>query len=419
MQTMITNQDAEYALDIVKDICKQVGPGLPATSQERQRAAILQKELERHLGSGHVAVEKFTLAPRAFVGSIPVSAVLMLLAALLNIMAGHSAGATSLVTAIASVFFSILSVLVVVFEFILGFEFIDPVFKKKGSINVVGTLGPGAGNAKRLLLLSGHHDSAPENTWFGLLGYGFLIASPTWMIGLIVMLAMSVILMTGLIVGSPTIVRFGTLGWVLMIYPILPSVIYGVFFNRGWKGGGTVPGAADNLSACAAVVAICRFLVNNPSQIPADTEIRFVSFGSEEAGYRGSRRYLRRHMDELKRLDARLLNFETIADPEITVLTSDLNNTVKNSPEMVQSVIAAAERAQVTYKVKAAGPGVANDSGPFSKAGIKATTLLGFRMPEQMLAFYHQKSDTPEVLTMEPLLNVLKLALEWVRCGGE
>ena len=115
-----------------------------------------------------------------------------------------------------------------------------------------------------------------------------------------------------------------------------------------------MPGAADNLSASALSVAMCRFLVKNPSYIPADTEIRFVSFGSEEAGLRGSRRYVERHLDELKRLDARLLNFETVAHPEIDILTSDVNGTVKNSPEMVKSVVAAAERAGVPYKVKSA-----------------------------------------------------------------
>ena len=46
------------------------------------------------------------------------------------------------------------------------------------------------------------------------------------------------------------------------------------------------------------------------------------------------------------------------------------------------------------------------------------TTLLGFGMRE-MVAFYHQKWDTPEVVPIEPLLNVLKLSLEWVRNGGE
>jgi aminopeptidase YwaD len=76
-----------------------------------------------------------------------------------------------------------------------------------------------------------------------------------------------------------------------------------------------VPGAADNLSACATVLATCRFLLENPAFIPQDTEIRFISFGSEEAGLRGSRRYVERHLDELKHLDVRVLNYEVIAIP--------------------------------------------------------------------------------------------------------
>jgi Zn-dependent M28 family amino/carboxypeptidase len=135
---------------------------------------------------------------------------------------------------------------------------------------------------------------------------------------------------------------------------------------------------------------------------------------------RGSRRYVERHLDELKRLDARLLNFEMVAHPEIAILASDVNGTVKNSPEMVKSVVAAAERAGVPYKVQSAsfgGPGC--DGAPFSQAGLKATTLLPFKMPQQMVAFYHQKWDSPEILTIEPLLNVLKLTFEWVRNGGE
>ena len=181
-----------------------------------------------------------------------------------------------------------------------------------------------------------------------------------------------------------------------------------------------MPGATDNLAASALAVSMCRFLVKNPDYIPADTEIRFISFGSEEAAVRGSRRYVERHLDELRRLDARTLNYETVADPEMVILATDVNGTVKNSPEMVACVVAAAERAGVPHKVQSVffgGPGC--DGAPFSQAGLKATTLLPFKVPEQMVAFYHQKRDSPELLTIEPLLNVLKLTFEWIRSGGE
>jgi hypothetical protein len=420
MPEMITDNDAHYAYDIVKAICTEVGPGVPGSSQERERAAMIKKELESHLGAGDVVVEEFTAAPGAFVGAYPISAFLMLMAALLNISIGRFTGVSPWLTAIAALAFSLISPLLYILEFILGFEVVDPFFKEKQSVNVVGTLRkPGTKNVKRLLMLSGHHDSAPENTWLRFVGYGFFVLTATFLIGFITMLAMSIIQLTGTITGNATTVRAGTLGWAMLAYPIVPSLIFAMFFTRGRKDGGNVPGAADNLSASALAVAMCRFLVKNPSYIPDDTEIRFVSFGSEEAGLRGSRSYVECHLDELKRLDARLLNVETVVHPEIAILTSDLNGTVKNSPEMVKSVVAAAKRAGVPYKMMSAYLGVGNDSGPFSQAGLKATTLLPFKVPQQMVAFYHQKWDGPGILTVEPLLNVLKLALEWVRNGGE
>jgi hypothetical protein len=420
MPEVITDKDAHYALEIVQRICTQVGPGMPGTPQERERAAILKQELEAHLGAANVLVEEFSVSPWAFLSAYPLSALFMLVAALLNYSTGRIPGVSPWLSVTAALLFSLLSPLPFLFEFVLGLELVDPFFKKKQSVNVVGRLvPPGTKNVKRLLILSGHHDSAPENTWLRYLGYGFFFLTASWFLGFIAVVVMSILQLVGLITGYAGLVRTGTLGWGLLAFPILPAVIFGLFFNMRRKGGGTVPGAADNLSASALAVALCRFLVNNPACLPADTEIRFITFGSEEAGLRGSRRYVERHLADLKRLDARLLNFETVAHPEITILTSDVNGTVKNSPEMVRSVVAAAERAGVPYKVEAAFLGEGSDAGPFSRAGLKAATLLPFKAPQQMVAFYHQKWDQPEILSREPLLNVLKLALEWVRCGGE
>jgi hypothetical protein len=416
----ITQRDASYAIEIVKRICSEVGPGLPGTPQERERAVIIKKELESHLGTENVVVEEFTLAPGAFLGSLPLSALLMLLAVLLNISMGRFSGSLPWFTAMAALAFSIFAFLTFFFEYMRYSEFIDPFFRKKQSVNVIGRLRkPGTKNVKRLLMLSGHHDSALENTWFGLLGYGFYVTIPTILIGFITMIVMSSIQLTGVISGNARIFQIGTLGWVLLAYPIVPAIIFALFFNRGRKNGGSVPGAADNLSACALAVAMCRFLVKNPSYIPDDTEIRFISFGSEEAGLRGSRRYVERHLDELKGLDSRLLNFETVAHLEIIIPTNDVNG-VKNAPEMVKNVTAAAERAGVPFQVKPYPTGGGgSDAGPFSQAGLKALTLLPFKVPQQIVAFYHQKKDKPEILTIDPLFNVLKLTLEWISNGGD
>ena len=56
---------------------------------------------------------------------------------------------------------------------------------------------------------------------------------------------------------------------------------------------------------------------------------------------------------------------------------------------------------------------------PFSEAGLKALALVPFQFPQQFVGCYHQRSDTPHKVTIEPLENVLKLTLEWIRCGGD
>jgi len=420
MQEVISTSDANYAFDIVKKVCSEVGPGLPGSPQECERADIIKKELTSHLGTDNVAAEEFTFAPGAFLSSYPICGLLMLFAALLNISMGHITWISPWFTSVASLTFSIMVPLLFVFEFVLSYELLDPLFRKKKSSNVIGRLyKPSTKTDKRLLIISGHHDSAPENTWLRFLGYGFFILLATFFIAYIIILLMSIIQLLGLITDNANMVRNGTMGWIMMAYPVMPAVIFALFFTRKGKNGGNVPGAADNLSASALSVAVCRFLVKNPSYIPADTEIRFISFGGEESGYRGSRRYVKRHLDDLKLLDARMLNIETVASPEFVILTSDINGTIKNSPEMVKSVVEAAERAGVPFKVKPATLGTANDSGPFSQAGLKAMTLLAFKVPQQMVKFYHQKWDNPDILTIEPLLNVLKLTFEWVRNGGE
>ncbi len=417
MSSFVTDAYARYAYDIVKRICTEVGPGLSGTPQERARAKILQEEMESHLGADNVTMEEFTAAPNGLLGWFPAAAVFIALSALLNVSIGRLGPVSPWITAVLSVALAAVTALVSVFQFALYYRFLEPVLAKKQSVNVIGTLRkPGAKNVKRLLIIGGHHDSAMEMTWLRFLGYGYYVVVATIVIGLAAMLIFSGIQLGGLIASSPRIVRAGTLGYATLAYPLIPWIIFTAFFNRGGKGGGTVPGAADNLSGSALAVSMCSFLADNPSCIPDDTEIRFISFGSEEAGLRGSMSYVERHLDELKRLDARLLNIETVAYPEIIILTSDINGTVRNSPDMVREVAAAAGRAGVPHKVKPFPfGGGGTDAGSFSRAGLMAATIVPFKVPQQMVAFYHQKWDVPEVLTMEPLLNVLKLAEEWIR----
>ncbi len=212
MTQMITTEDAQYTFDIVQKICNEVGPGLPGSSQEWKRAAIIENELALHLGVKNVQTEEFTFAPGAFLSAYPINAFLMLIAALLNMSTGRLPGVPPLLSAIAGLAFTILSILPFIFEFVLGFELFDPLFKKSRSVNIIGRLlRPGTQQVRRLLILSGHHDSAPENVWLRFTGYGFFLLTATWMIGYLTLLVMGLLQLAGSISGSANLVRIGTL----------------------------------------------------------------------------------------------------------------------------------------------------------------------------------------------------------------
>jgi hypothetical protein len=414
MPKTVTREDAQYAIDLVTAICEQVGPGVPGSSQEHGRAEMIKKELEACLTEEKVSIEEFSMAPNAFLGSQLISTCLMLVAATLNISTRWITFVSPWIVSAAAEVFSIVAALLFILEFVLGIELVDSLFKEKRSVNVIGVLHkPGTTKPKRMLILSAHHDSAYDFTWLRFTGYGYLVLSGVWLIGLVTVLAMSTIQLMGVATGNADLARIGTLGWGLIVFPILPSMVYAVFFTRGRENEGTVPGAADNLSGCGLVLAMCRFLVKNPEHIPEDAEIRFITFGSEEAGVRGSKRYVKRHLKELKELDVHQLNYETIIDPEIAILSTEGSGSVRNAREMVNSVVEAAMRAGVPFKVQPATLGTSCDAGPFSRAGLKATTLLGFKVA-QMGAFYHQPSDRPEVLNIEALFNGLKITAEWI-----
>ena len=445
MAEMISEEDALYALEIVRKICETVGPGLAGSQEERQRAEIIRQELEAHLGGENVSVEEFCFAPGGFHGVLRSSALFTLLAVLLNLSLGLLPGIPPLLTMAASLVCASLAALPALFDSILYMEFVDRFLKQKRSQNVTGKLRkPGTEQVRRVLILSGHHDSALEFTWlrclnaiqrwanppgeqdsartdarYRFLAIIFVTLTVTMFLGFFSIFIISLVQMAFILAGSDLVLLRGTPGWILLSYPLLPSIIVGLFYIRGTKNGGNVPGAADNLAASALVVAMCRFLVRNPEYLPEDTELRLISFGSEESGLRGSRRYVARHLEELQRLDARVLNFEVVAHPEISILTTDVSG-VKNDPDLVGSVKAAAERASVPHAV-VTNPtgGGGSDAGSFTQAGFKAVTLQPMKMPHQMIAFYHQKWDTPEVLSIEPLFNALKLVFEWVRQGGK
>lgn len=407
----VREEDGEYAYQLVKKICTEVGPGCPCTPQERARAMIVKNELETIVDT--VDMEEFTCSPGSFFGWFRVGVVLAVVSAIfyaLSFTPTNPVFFASLAFGIGLFIF-----LMMIYEFFMYKEFIDVLFRKKRSQNVVGRIKC-QGEPKRIIIFSGHHDSAPEFTWLRHLKFGYYIAEGFLIYGVIGLLANSSINLASILWSFST-PEWVTIHFYILFYLVLPpSFIFGMFFVGSSNNGGKVPGAVDNLSAVACALAVGRILKNHRDLIPPDTEVRLISFGSEEAGTRGSANYVRSHLAELKEKDVRCLNIETISEPRITIFKSDLNAALRTSPELVKQVVQAAESAHVPHRVKPFPfGGGGTDAIPFTRMGIKCVSVYSLKAPAQMIAFYHQRTDNYDKLNKEALQNVMKIALELVR----
>ncbi len=412
----VKDEDVDFAYDLIKNICEKVGPGVPASPQERERGEIVKNSMES-LGLDSVELEEFSFHPGAFFGWFRLAVVLGVTSLLLYLLGRLSSDPSILrVTALIAFVLSALIILITVMEFFLYKEFVDFLFPKATSQNIVGTMRHPTlkGDPERIILFGGHHDSAWEFTWLKRLGFGYYIALMFIFLGIISLLVVTTIQMILALVAPDAIVGWRFLDYLLIVvFPV--GMFFAFFFVGSGENGGTVPGANDDLSGVAISVAMARILKRHPELIPTGTEFQFVSFGSEEAGTRGSKRYAAKHLEELRRANALCVVYDTIATERMSFFNTDRNSTVKLSKPLAESFGRAAESLNLPYHV---GPfpvlGGGTDALAFGERGLETVSVYAMKLPDQMTAWYHQSWDDIDKVDKVALGNALKITVAWL-----
>jgi len=422
LNTNISKDDSNYMYEIIQSIIDECGPRMPCSSQEAQGAEIIKKELE--LVCDDVDLEPFSCNPNAFLGFIKVDIFLVLLSFIsfflipLNLF-----NYWGYLMSFLSFSFNIISFLILWNEFFNYREFIDPLFKSRNSQNVIGKIYPKE-EVKKILIFSGHHDSALQ---FNLLthlkiGYPIILFLGLGVMFLWLMVSTVILLLTlmGLFFYEIFFI------FVLSLFIIGTPAFIGLFFFVSFgKKANKVPGAVDNLSAVAIVLAIGKYLKNHKEIIPKNTEIRLVSFGCEEAGLRGAFRYVKEHYNELRKYDAQCVNMDGIHSKDnISIIDFEPTTRTKHSDVVVQKVINAAKNSEIKLQSSVLGGSSkleklfgqitgGTDATAFSKAGIKAANISAMDL-KQMLGFYHQPTDTVDKIEKGSLENVLKICIDYI-----
>jgi len=382
-----------YAVKSIKSICKNIGPREPGSENEQKAQEFIAAELNSCCDT--VSIEEFPVHPNAFLGWIPICSILMSLAAILY----------NVRLSLFSLVLTVIAIVVVIFEFVLYREILDPFFKRKTSRNVIGIRKP-SGELKRRIIISGHIDSSNEWT-FSYLG------GPKLLIG--VMGFAIVGFVTSLVFSSIAIIRGHALsalgekfllifGYVLLAF--IPIYFIASFFRNGKR---TVMGANDNLTGSLASVAVAKFMQENNIRFE-NTEIQILVTGSEEAGLRGAKDYCKRHCDENKELETVFCGLDTLKDLEhIAIYSKDLSGTVNNHAGVCLLMKKAASFAGFDLPFKTVTLG-ASDAAAVTQACIPAATLAA--MDPAPARYYHTRLDTDDILNLKCIEVCINIMLE-------
>jgi hypothetical protein len=175
---------------------------------------------------------------------------------------------------------------------------------------------------------------------------------------------------------------------------------------------GTIhPGADDNASGVAALLAIARELA---AAGPARRTVVLAAFGAEELGILGSA-FLVRHMPPGCRVDSLqlMVNLDMVGRATGGKLYVDGAATARGLRERVTGLAARAPRLPLSLAFGGDGYGP-SDHASFRARGVPVVFLF-----TGAHADYHRPTDTPEKLDYDRLADVARLAYRIVRDAAD
>jgi Zn-dependent M28 family amino/carboxypeptidase len=173
-----------------------------------------------------------------------------------------------------------------------------------------------------------------------------------------------------------------------------------------------VPGANDNLSAVALIVALAERLRERPVK---GVRVLLVSLGAEEILQGGIYGFMQRHKPELDRDRTYFLNFDTVGSPELIMLEGEGTTVMEDYFHLPfrDLVIRAAEGADAPLR-RGLRSRNSTDAVLMSRAGYLTACFSSFDRYKE-LSNYHLMSDTPENLDYETVSHAVTVAESVVR----
>ena len=224
----------------------------------------------------------------------------------------------------------------------------------------------------------------------------------------------SVPILYGVFLGPLLLALWGLLGW-------RPLRAAGMLFSLGASAAmanigssRVVPGANDNLSAVAVLVALAHALRERPVE---GVRVVLLSTGSEESFMEGMQAFGRRHFAGLPRETTEFVCIECVGSPELCVVEAEGMLRMRYYTGETRERLARAgldARVELTRGLRTVA---ATDALIALRAGYPTCTLGGVD-EAKFPAHYHWPTDTPDNLNWTSVEGALAVCEEFVRGRG-
>jgi hypothetical protein len=192
----------------------------------------------------------------------------------------------------------------------------------------------------------------------------------------------------------------------------------GMFFSLGASAcmadigsSEVVPGANDNLSAVAVLVALAHELAEQP---PEGVRVILLSTGSEEGFMEGMQAFGRRHFPELDRARTEFVCLECVGSPQLCVVEGEGMLRMRHYPESSREALARAGDEAGVELLRGLRTVAATDALIALRAGYPTCTLGGVD-ETKFPAEYHWPSDIPDNLDWSSVEGALAVCERYVR----
>ena len=275
---------------------------------------------------------------------------------------------------------------------------------KRTTANVVAIAGDH--QAERTLVLVAHHDAAHSGAFFdprlaAVAGGRGRVGGVGELAGVMAPLPAGPALVgAGALVGSRWLVRLGA---------GICAGIVGSFVDIALRPA--VPGANDNLTGVATVLAVARSLADRPV---SGLRVMLVSTGAEEALMEGMCAFVDAHLDQLRHGSAQVLCIDSVGSAHLVVPAAEgMLRARSHDAELMSLIGECAEEA-----------GIAARHGIVMRMGTDGYVALRHGIPTALLmsvgengvpSNYHWPTDTPDRVDYSSCVDAIVLCDRLVR----